>query len=425
MKEKREVRNLWYGSIVFTVLVIILTIGLRAGGYTYRPVTLRQSENFSTYTFSDNIPRNISEQSTILHVDGDQYENFQLPYSFQFTRGTKHAYSYAQVVPTSLSYVEYVFSSVSGCGFTSESATFNATNRNCTATAFYNKVVKGSTTTTSIITCTTTTSTISTSTSTSSTSSTTTIPANSVALNISNNQQDSNATVPRTGTYFYKIGSNVVISAVKCIEGTYEPGCVLGYAFSNWTGKGKGNYTGTSNISTITMLGSIKEVAEYHFVEGTTTTTTSRTTTSTTIITCTTSTSTTTITTSTSTSTSTTVGPTFYLNITTSPAGLNTTTPNSGYYAAHSNVTITAKQCVQGNCGEGWVFSNWTGFGNGGYTGTNTIGLVTMGGNIREVANYHYIQGTVTTSTSTTTTIIPCTTTTKTTTSTSVTTTIP
>jgi hypothetical protein len=56
--------------------------------------------------------------------------------------------------------------------------------------------------------------------------------------------------------------------------------------------------------------------------------------------------------------------------------------PPSGWYAAGTNVSISATPA------SGYVFSGWTGTGNGSYTGTNNPAQVTIDGAITETADF-------------------------------------
>ncbi len=96
------------------------------------------------------------------------------------------------------------------------------------------------------------------------------IPKISYYLAISsNNASLGNVITPNSGSYSYLSGSNVLISAEKCLTFNCE-----GWMFVNWSGLGHGSYSGFSNSITITMNNNITEVANYRFNPGTTTTTT-------------------------------------------------------------------------------------------------------------------------------------------------------
>ncbi len=100
------------------------------------------------------------------------------------------------------------------------------------------------------------------------------------------------------GSGNYPILSSITISAIPS----------SGWYFKNWTGVGAGNYTGTSSLATITMIGNISETAYFSLTSSSTssTSTTSTSPTTSTSTTSTTSTSTTSTSTTSTTSTSTT-----------------------------------------------------------------------------------------------------------------------
>jgi len=74
--------------------------------------------------------------------------------------------------------------------------------------------------------------------------------------------------------------------------------------------------------------------------------------------------------------------PLYYLNMSVSPLGAGVLTPGNGYYYAGSKVAISEKPNI------GYVFSSWSGFGNGNYTGPNQTTIIEMNSNITEYAKY-------------------------------------
>ncbi len=71
----------------------------------------------------------------------------------------------------------------------------------------------------------------------------------------------------------------------------------------------------------------------------------------------------------------------YYLNVSASPKGAATVTPNSGYYDASSNVTISV------SASNGNKFKGWLGTGVGSYTGMLQTANVVMDSPINETAN--------------------------------------
>lgn len=198
-------------------------------------------------------------------------------------------------------------------------------------------------------------------------------------LNISNNQNLTNATSPPSG--YYTINDVVTIFAKNSVDGEL---------FSNWSGNGFKNYTGPNNSANIIIEANVNEMANYRLPETTTT-----------ALTLTTS---TTPQTSPTTSQNTTTIHYNYLPVNISAQAdinghiinLYNFTSQSGYYPVGSTVSIDAEECTLSYCTKGYVFKNWIGIGNGSYTGTDTYGNVTVNGSITEIANYYPINVTTT-----------------------------
>lgn len=75
----------------------------------------------------------------------------------------------------------------------------------------------------------------------------------------------------------------------------------------------------------------------------------------------------------------------YYLTTAAIPPTGGTVTPSSGWYAAGASVTLSATNAT------GYVFLNWSGVGNGNYSGTNPQPTITMNGPIFENASFGYL----------------------------------
>jgi hypothetical protein len=113
-----------------------------------------------------------------------------------------------------------------------------------------------------------------------------------------------------------------------------------GYAFGGWTGVGPGSYSGLANPTTITMDGDITETAAFVETDS------------------------------------------LLLSMIADPGGW--VWPSSGYQAPGARVGIAAYAYP------GWVFTGWTGQGNGSYTGTNQAVSVTMLSHISQTAHFTF-----------------------------------
>ncbi len=134
------------------------------------------------------------------------------------------------------------------------------------------------------------------------------------------------STGPSTGTYTYNYGTQVPLS-----ESSNS-----GYEFTSWTGTGSASYTGTDPSPTITMTSKVTEQANFGV----------------------------------------------YLTTNTYPSSGGSVSPNSGYYAYDSQVTITESS------NPGYTFTGWTCNGDGCSSADSSSITVTMGNPITETANY-------------------------------------
>ena len=143
-------------------------------------------------------------------------------------------------------------------------------------------------------------------------------------------------TSPAVGTNWVNAGSSVTIFAVMT-NGTNER-----YLWAGWTGTGTGSYTGTGNNSAlVTMNGAITETASWTHQ--------------------------------------------YYLTVS-SPYG---TTSGQGWYNTGSSASFSiSPTTVSGGTGIQYVFTSWSGSGNGSYNGTSSSQSVTMNNPITETANW-------------------------------------
>lgn len=189
--------------------------------------------------------------SNVLTLDGTGYSS--IPQQLCVGQGTSHSYAFQSPVLGSAG-VQYIFSSLSGCGQTSQSGTLSISS-NCTINANY-----------------------------------------ITQYYLTTLASPGAGGTPTPSSQYYNSGTQVTL-------GETPNG---GYFFLSWTGSGTGSFSGNSASPTIGMNGVITEQANFY---STSTTTTTSTTTSSTTSTSTSTSTSTTSTTSTSTSTSTTTVP--------------------------------------------------------------------------------------------------------------------
>ncbi|MGC8600790.1 MAG: InlB B-repeat-containing protein, partial [Nitrososphaeria archaeon] len=75
----------------------------------------------------------------------------------------------------------------------------------------------------------------------------------------------------------------------------------------------------------------------------------------------------------------------YYLTMEANPSGAGSVSPNSGWYNAGAQVTISAVPNA------GYRFSGWVGIGSGSYSGIGDPTVITMNAPITEIANFNPI----------------------------------
>ncbi|EQD49636.1 hypothetical protein B2A_07601, partial [mine drainage metagenome] len=162
-----------------------------------------------------NITFDISSMSgtsgTVLTVDGNNYAYSQFPFTITVSHGSTVTYSYTSPI-NGTSGTRYVFSSLTGCGASGQSASFTATST-CTVSASY---------------------------------------TTQYYLTMAASPSNGGTISPSSG--WYNSGAIVSINETNATN----------YAFEGWTGTGSVNYTGTSTTASITMDSPIFETADYH-----------------------------------------------------------------------------------------------------------------------------------------------------------------